>query len=357
MNFFRITKTRIYNSYKNNYYSQLLVFIFFIAVSFCSAADTLVMKDGSVLMGEILQQEKNTLNFKTSYAGVIKIKWNQVKTFQSDKITTIMLVTDELINTRYVSNLGDDITQIKKEGEEWQTAFKTHNVAYINPDPWRLGEGYKISAKANVSLKSQHGNTIKDEFDLDGRLEFRSLLDRYTFTGTLENDNSRGSKTADNWLLSGKYDYFTSKQRYVGAELSFERDRFTDLEMRTTLGPHTGYQFYESKALNLRAEAGLVKVYENNIESLDQDYMAINWYINYDQFFLDDWTQFYHEQRGLWDVEKTDKITFTSWTGFRFPLRSGIVASAEVELEYDSKPQPSVHRTDTTYRLKIGYQW
>ena len=38
----------------------------------------------------------------------------------------------------------------------------------------------------------------------------------------LENDNARGEKTADNWLFNGKYDYFLTRQRYFGVELSFE---------------------------------------------------------------------------------------------------------------------------------------
>jgi hypothetical protein len=42
---------------------------------------------------------------------------------------------------------------------------------------------------------------------------------------------------------------------------------------------------------------------------------------------------------------------------FLFPLQSGIIASAEVELEYDSQPNTGDNKTDTTYRLKIGYQW
>ena len=337
--------------------NTFLVFLLFSCSSSSLIADTLIMKDGSVLKGEILKQEKNTLKLKTSYAGTLKIKWDQVKSFQTDATTTIMLVTDELIETKYLSNTKDDITQIKKEGEDWKTAFKTENVAFINPDPWRLGQGYNITGRVNASLKSQHGNTVKDEFEMDGRLEFRSLKDRYSFSGVLENDNSDGHKTADNWLYSGKYDYFITKKRYVGAALSFERDVFTDLRLRTTLGPHTGYQFYESKALNLRTETGIVQVNENNYDDDDHDYLAMKWYANYDQYFFNELTQFYHEQRGLWDFEHSDKVTFNSWTGFRFPLQFGLVASTEVEWEYDSKPNPGVGKTDTTYRVKLGYEW
>jgi len=326
-------------------------------LSATTIADTLIMNDGSVLKGEVISQEKNTLKFKTSYAGTINIKWQQIKELQSEAPVTIMLKTEELISTRRISNIDNGISQVKKEGEEKATAFKTENIAFINPDPWRLNQGYKITARANIALKSQHGNTHKDEFDLDGELRFRSLQDRYIFSGQLENDSDRDKTTADNWLLSGQYDYFVTKQRYYGIELSFERDKFTDLDLRTVIGPHIGHQFYESQAINLSLDVGLVKVYEDNIDADDTDYLSMKWNINYDQFFFEDIAQFYHRQRGLWDWEKSDKVTLNSWTGFRFPLRMGIVASTEVEWEYDSEPNPGIHKSDTTYRLKLGYTW
>ncbi len=320
-------------------------------------ADTLIMQDGSVLMGEILKQEDNTITLKTTYAGTIHIKWDQVESLQSKDPVTIMLNTDELISTRYVNNTTDGITQIKKKDENWKTAFKTENVSYINPDPWRLGQGYKITGRANLALKTRHGNTTKNELDMDGRLEFRSLRDRFTFTGVLENDTNRGEQTEDNWIFDGKYDYFVSKKRYYGIGLSFERDRFSDLELRTVLGPHIGRQFFETRALNLRLEAGLSKVYENNIAADNDDYAAFNWHTNYDQYFFNEFFQLYHRQNGILNLENTNRLTLHSWSGFRFPVKFGFVASVELEFEYDNDPKPTVHKTDTTYRFKLGYQW
>ncbi len=320
-------------------------------------ADTLTMKDGSVLMGKVISQEGKSLLFKTVYAGTINIKWDQVSKIETKEPVKLMLQNDELISTRYIKNIENGISQIKKQDEEWKTAFKTDNVAYINPDPWRLGKGYKITGRANFSLKSQLGNTIKDELEMDGLLELRSLKERYTFSGNLEYDTNKNSTTADNWVFSGKYDYFVSKQRYYGIQLTMERDKFTDLNLRTTIGPHVGHQFYEGKELNLGMDIGVVQVDENNIVADDTQFLAMNWNVNYDQFFWDDTIQLYHKNYGLWDWEKSNKITLNSWTGFRFPLRSGIVASAEVEWEYDSKPKDHISTLDTTYRFKLGYQW
>jgi putative salt-induced outer membrane protein YdiY len=332
--------------------------VLFIVLTFSDVwADVLTMDDGSILKGKIIRQENNTLTFKTTYAGTLQVKWDKVKNFHSQTPVTIMLVTDELFSTHYVSNIENGVSQIKKEGENWKTAFKTKNVIFINPEPWRLNQGYKMTAKANISIKSQHGNTIKDEFDLDGRITFRGLKERYNFLGTLEHDTSNGNKTSKNWLFSGKYDYFISKKRYYGMKLSIEQDKFTDLYLRTTLGPYVGHQFFETKGVNLKIETGLSMIYEDFIVADDDDYPGLNWHVNYDQYFFNKLTQFYHEQTGIMDLDNTDKIIFNSWTGFRFPLRSGIVASAEVELEHDTQPNELIHKTDTTYRIKLGYQW
>jgi putative salt-induced outer membrane protein YdiY len=337
--------------------ARIYILIYLLFFSITANADTLIMKDGSLIKGKLLKQEKNNLTVKTQFAGTITIKWSEVKEIQSDEPITVMLKNDELISTRSVQNTDNGISRIKKEGEQWQSAFATDHVAYINPDPWRLNQGYNITGIANVSLKSQHGNTVKDEFELDGNLRFRSYIDRYFLEGQLEHDTNKGGTTADNWFVRGRYDYFVSKQRYYGVELSFERDKFTDLELKTTIGPYVGHQFYESQKKNLGVDIGLVKVYENNYEDKDTDYFAMNWNVDFDQYMFKDITQFYHRQKGLWDFDETDKVTLLSWTGFRFPLQGGVVASMELEWEYDSKPSEGVDKSDTTYRFKLGYRW
>ena len=140
-----------------------IISIVFISFVGSLQADTLTMQDGSILMGKIVSQEKNTLKFKTSYAGTINIKWDQVKHFQTDETVKIMLTTGELINTADVNNKEEGLTQIKKQGEDDITDFRTKNIAYINPDPWRLNQGYKVTGRVNFALKSQHGNTTKDD--------------------------------------------------------------------------------------------------------------------------------------------------------------------------------------------------
>ncbi|RLA58525.1 MAG: hypothetical protein DRQ89_15280 [Epsilonproteobacteria bacterium] len=315
------------------------------------------MKDGSVLMGEIVKKENNSLMLTTTYAGTLKIKWDQVRSFESKEPVSILLKSERLISTRYVNNTDKGNSQIKKIGENWKSEFKTDNVSYINPDPWRLNKGYKVSGNIHFALESDHGNTVEQDIDINGKLEFRSLTDRYTLTGILENDTDKGKQSEDNWFFTGKYDRFTTKNRYYGALLSFERDRFDDLELRTIFGPYVGRQFYETHDLNLRLETGLSQVHESNMKSDNDKYLSFNWFIDYDQYFFNKFTQFYHKHNGLWNLENTQRMTLDSRTGFRFPLKSGFVASAELEFDYDNAPKADIGKTDTTYRVKLGYQF
>jgi hypothetical protein len=39
------------------------------------------------------------------------------------------------------------------------------------------------------------------------------------------------------------------------------------------------------------------------------------------------------------------------------PLISGVVGGIEYDIEYDSDPAVEAKTTDTTLRLKLGYEW
>ena len=136
-----------------------------------------------------------------------------------------------------------------------------------------------------------------------------------------------------------------------------EHDKFADLDLRTSVGPLVGYQWFESKQMNLSTSTGLSYVNEDFKNSDDDDYVALPWAINFDRFVFGEFMQFYHKQTGFWNLENTNDVIWDTWTGLRFPLILGLVASTEIKVEYDSGAAADADETDTTYSLKLGYQW
>jgi len=321
-------------------------------------ADELIMKDGSRLIGEVVKRKNGTLEFKTSYAGVIKVNWDEVAELHADEPMKLMLDDGSVIMAKHIKSsedgliLDDDI-----EPDLSEPSMTQDELAFINPEPWRTGDGYKLAGHVNFAMSRERGNTDKDELDVDGDLLWRFKDIRFTMFGELQRDRSNNQKTKDKWKLDNSYDHFLTKQWFAGAYLGFEHDRFADLNLRTVVGPKLGYQWFEGEDMNLRTTAGPLYTDEDFDTDPDKDYIALGWGIDFDKYLFSEFMQFYHRQTGLWSMEDTSDVVWNTWTGLRFPLIWRFVASTEINYEYDSGTASNTDKTDTKYTLKLGYQW
>jgi putative salt-induced outer membrane protein YdiY len=321
-------------------------------------ADELLMRDGSRLIGKVVKREGGTLEFETSYAGVIKVKWDEVSELHADEPMKLMLKDESTLTAQHIKNteagilLDDNI-----EADQSTESLAQSELEFINPHPWRTGDGYKLTGHVNFALEKERGNTDEDEIDIDGDLTWRFLDDRFRMFGEFERDRKNSKKSKDKWKSSNSYDHFLTRKLYAGAFLGFEHDQFADLNLRTIIGPKVGYQWFESKEMNLSTEAGPMYTDEDFDNNPDDDYLALGWGINFDRYFFEEFVQFYHHQTGLWSMDDTSDLVWNTWTGLRFPLVLGFVASTEMQVEYDSGAVDEADDLDTTYSLKLGYAW
>jgi putative salt-induced outer membrane protein YdiY len=321
-----------------------------------AVGDELLMRDGSRLVGEVIKRENGTLEFKTAFAGVIKVRWDQVVELQADSPMKLMLDDETTISATRIRNDNDELIVEGESGLPPQTLGQS-TVAFINPEPWRTGEGYKLSGIVNFALQKERGNTDKDEIEVDGDLTWRFRHDRFKMIGELERDRSNNKKTKGKWKLNNSYDHFFTKKWFAGGILGFEHDQFADLNLRTRVGPKIGYQWFEGKTMNLSTAVGPIYVKEHFSNQSNDDFISAGWAIDFDRYLFQEFVQLYHRQTGLWNLEDTSDVVWDTWTGLRFPLVIGFVASTELQTEYDSGAAKDADELDTTYRLKLGYKW
>jgi len=322
-----------------------------------AGADEIIMRDGSRLLGKIVKRENGTVDFETTFAGTIKIQWNDVAEITSDKPMEFLLKDDSVVTGTHVTNNVDDLIVEGESGQGPQITLPQGSVTLINPEAWRKGDGYKLSGRANLAFSKQRGNTDKDELDIDGALTWRRKNDRFQAFGELEHDRDNNKKTTDKWNVNGAYNYFVTKQWYWGGFGRLEHDQFADLDLRTSVGPLVGYQWFESKKMNLSTSTGISYVNEDFYTESDDDYVALPWNIDFDRYLFGEFMQFYHRQTGFWNLEHNSDVVWDTWTGLRFPMILGLVASTEIKTEYDSGAAATAKELDTTYLLKLGYQW
>ena len=140
-------------------------------------ADELIMKDGSRLIGEVVKRENGTLEFKTSYAGVINISWDEVAELHADEPMKLMLDDESIRPAKHIksSEEGLFISDDDIEPDLSEPSLAQDELAFINPAPWRTGDGYKLDGHINFALERDRGNTDKDEIDVDGDLLWRFM--------------------------------------------------------------------------------------------------------------------------------------------------------------------------------------
>jgi len=102
------------------------------------AADELILRNGSRLIGEVGRKENGTLGFKTSFAGTIKVKWSEVSELRSENDTLKQVVAELMLKNR----------MLKKVRRVWNKAGVLHEV--------QPGER---SSKSSVWLNSPIGES------------------------------------------------------------------------------------------------------------------------------------------------------------------------------------------------------
>ena len=335
----------------------LALTIFFVQLGSPATADEVILKDGSRVIGKVRSKKDNALEFKTSFAGTIFIKWNKVVELKTDMPQKVLLTNDQVIPARVLRNTKETTT-IESQPDATPQEYEKSEVAFINPEPWRMGKGFKFTGNVNAAMKIESGNTDRDELDFDGQATLRRQKHRLRFWGEAEIDQSEGDIIKRKWKANSEYNYFFENKWFVGGAVGFEHDKFADLDLRTRFGPLIGYQFFESEyELNLSVALGPTRVIEIYDQAENDRYWSAGWRINFDKYLISDRLQFYHDQNGLWNQSNTSDVVWNTWTGLRFPLFAGVVASAEVKVETNLGAVEDTDKVDTTYRAKVGYQW
>jgi putative salt-induced outer membrane protein YdiY len=314
--------------------------------------DRIVLKNGSTILGTVTATRDGVVSIDTDFAGSLEIAQDQIVAMQMAAPAVIQLADGRVLDEQPI--VVEDEKIIAGSG----ASYALTDLAVVNPEPYELGIGYQWSGLANFAWAIERGNTETDELDYRLDTQWLSDDDRYTILINGEVDEANDQKIADNWSVTGKYDYFLqSNEWYVGVNASAEQDEFADLDLRYYLGPYVGHQFFDTDLVFLEAELGLAYVNEDFFTAPDQDYAGANWSVNGSSQYLGGDSRLYLAHVGIWNLEATTDLILNTTIGLAFPLLFNLEAAAEILLEYDSGAVEGIEKLDQTYSFRIGYTW
>jgi hypothetical protein len=333
-----------------------IAFIVLLLLANVSAADELLMKNGSRLIGKLVSASESEVIFDTPFAGQLKVQQANIVSVVADQKVTLMMKDGTVFRDKQI--VSRDQRMLVMATRQQPVVFDVADMALVNPEPWRIGDGYKWFGQVNSALAMERGNTDTDELDIDFESIWRSLEDRYTLRGAWELDETNGVENKDASKLRGKYDRFSARKPddYLGFQLALEQDKFADLNLRTTVGPYLGRQYFDTPALTMHAELGLVFVEEDYNEAPDDDYWGANWEVRLGTDLIPD-TEFYVHADGIINFSHLDRQLVNTTIGIGLPIIYGLKAGAEIKYEYNGGAVEDVDTLDETYQLKFGYSW
>jgi putative salt-induced outer membrane protein YdiY len=317
-------------------------------------SDELHLKNGDRITGKVITMKDGIITFETSYAGELKIDWDQVTELKTEKSIAVLLNNDTRL--KGVAEPGEDGTvKLKMDLISEHLAFNLKDVKAIN---LKEEPAVKWTARANVGVKIEGGNTDSEDYHLDGQLQSQTGVHRFTAGLELDREFTNDDRTENSWLAYTKYDHFLSEKWYINTNASYEKDDFKDINARTVLGVGPGYQFWKSDLRNLSTELGYAYINESYAGPTDnKDYSAFRWATNYDHFLYKKIVQFFHWNETFMSADDNEDIWLRSRTGFRFPLYRGITWTVQYTWDWDNEPAEGQKRDDTTLNITLGYQY
>jgi putative salt-induced outer membrane protein YdiY len=324
---------------------------------FCSHADEVILVNGDRLTGTVVRKEGDELVLKTSYAGEVKIAWSHVHRVSADKPMALVLSDQRVAVATQIGPRPAAAAETPERSDQEIPPTPPDQVAYINAGPGIDLPGVRWKGRISVGARSTRGNTQTEDLHIDGEAVARRQHDRYTLSGAFDRGKDRDVLTKHNGRLSGKYDHFIRPTWYGYALLAYEEDRFRDIDRRTNVGAGIGHQVFETERTHLSLEAGLNYVQTRFGLAPDESYPAARWALKYEQRLLGTDLQLFHNHELLADLQANERTFIRTQTGLRLPLLERLLATVQLNADYDNAPAPGKTGYDRTYLFTLGYRW
>ena len=339
---------------KTNRISWTLFFGFVVLVTMATnaLADEVRLANGDRLTGEILTMEAESLTLKTTYAGDIKLNWQDVVCVTSDRDLTFRLKNKEVFMGRATCP-GEGRIQVVGVTIGESGDLSLDQLEAINPSPPPPAITYTGNFTAGANGSS--GNTDEVAAYFSAGFIARSKRHRLTLAGKYNYGETDNEITTRNALGSIKYDFFFTDRLYSYAHGLFENDEFQDLNLRSTTGLGLGYQVFDTERTSLFIEGGVSYLNEDFDVARDNHYTSGRESLGFTFDILPERVRFFHLHELYISLEESDEYYFRADQGLRFTLFKNFFASFEVDYSYNRQPAPGKKSADTRYIAGLGY--
>lgn len=323
-------------------------------------ADSVTMKDGSVINGTITLVDEGTVHIETSYAGKLKIKQENIVSIESASPLEFRLKDGTLLcGTVVPKDTATLLIQGEKETKEISPdqIAATWTPGEIDPEVDRNMRKWQNNLA--IDLIGRTGNVERYNFGAQLDLRLKGPYDEIYFGFDYEEGEENGNQTADREFGQARYERFNKRKVGWFINTILETDPINGISLRSNTNNGISYRLInnERQTLIIRGGPGYrYTEYENsdleNESTATIDPGLSHTYKYKDLFYIENRVDYSPsiEDFSVYTAVHDSSIQIPIKVGERFLIRIGVRNRYESQTSADEK-------LDTNYYTQVVYSW
>ena len=319
-------------------------------------ADTVNTVDGARLVGTIDKVTPKEITLKTKYAGMLTVAMDQVASFATESPMTTQFKDSTTVTG--VTVLDAEKTMRVASGTIASTNpldnLQASWVAGTAPPPESLFDTRHWVYQLGADLTGKSGNSDERTTNIVGSMALVSKKDELRFYGSYEKAEQDNDETSDQTIGGASYTAFMYDPWgwYVRGEV--EKDKFEDLDLRTTVAAGATWRPINTDVRTLRFWLGLGYRHESFTDDLPSDSSATLDSGVAHSWTLKPWLSLVNSVSYAPQLQHFGNYLIAHDSAFVMPIgASQWTVRLGVHNDYNSYPQPDRDKLDTTWYTRV----
>lgn len=332
-----------------------------LAASPTVTGDTLVLVDGSTLVGDVGRMDATKITIVTEFAGELSIDTTKVVSLSTDDSVNVGLVSgDRLVGP--VSQRDSGLVVQTRMGE---IPIAVQDIDGVwpegEPSPQEMAIEEKAQAKigkwsATVEAGGLYTEGNSEQLNARGKIlvQKKSDVELIQFYASGEYAEQSKVRSASEAKAGMRYEYLFTDRLFGYVSQEVEYDEFENLDLRYSFAIGPGYYWIKKPNHELKTFAGVGLLHESFMDGFDRTDAQMEIGVDY-MVDLTEWMKLTHMARyyPTFDSVRDYRLVFD--TAVKMPIASSEIWSLKFGAlyEYDPIPRPGFESLDQTYYANI----
>lgn len=317
-------------------------------------ADTVTLKNGDRLSGQVDSLSGGHLLVDTEYAGRLLVRVKAIESVTADGEFQVRMRRGERLVGRFQAEQGAQ-RLLPADGVSLPLALDQVRSASRAGDALAsLARGWSARSDLSASISSGNSETEAINLLVHSSLALkRTVHDAALLIGREEADGVRVREQLD---LDYGYKRFLNDKWFALGNAEYYRDELKGIDLRVTLGGGIGYQVWQDSFGALSVGTGATIVFDE-IGTRAAQNPAWRWELDYNRFIWSKRLELFHRHSLLVIPDRGRGEVIEASTGLRLALNERLDTHFRIDHRIDTAPTEGAKKTDTAYNLGLGLKF